>query len=288
MNALQNFLNGPAGNWVGPMIAGAIGSLAGYTFGTLTQSKPALLAIALGIAAIAVYTFCRRIQNELVILKNSGGKFTIQEQTQKLDLPGLVFDGPEVEMTALEVPLRPPPFETIHMMIHWVMHKHFVRESNPSKQRTFDPQASNVRVVDNDAAIPILTALPKSAAEFIQCHRFKELPSTLKIQFKRFIEQNRTPHGPTVMVKDMRPVVLPDDGIVDLSRYYDAPAGGPTQARYKIKRITVHTGDYANGQLDEYCESKGKYYQVSNDKGISENDFFGMKNAYSVILERHA
>ena len=88
---------------------------------------------------------------------------------------------------------------------------------------------------------------------------------------------------------------MPKDGIVDLTRYYDAPQGAQKQGRYKIKSYVVHRGSLDGGHYVSYVEINGKYYYCDDTgtgpgrnvyKEISKDDFLDRKDAYLVVLER--
>ena len=95
-----------------------------------------------------------------------------------------------------------------------------------------------------------------------------------------------------VAKKDARPVDLPDDGIVDLAKYHDAPKDGPKQTKYKVKSYVAHSGSSVKlGHYVTYVEMGGKYYFCDDTdpnffKEITKKEFFGRKDAYLLVLER--
>lgn len=197
--------------------------------------------------------------------------------------PGLVFPGPTEDRTILEVPLRSSENQALHRLIHCVMHK---RRENKD-QRLIDPQNGIVVEKKKEEGEKSKTLPAEKVNEWVAWCRFKELPKNLVLHFHRSIQKPNEPPK-----KDERPVDLPSDGIVDLSNYYDAPANGLKQGKYKIKSYVAHSGSSVyKGHYVTYVVIKGKYYfcddtHPNSFKEITQKEFFGRKDAYLLVLER--
>jgi hypothetical protein len=219
-----------------------------------------------------------------------GCKFKWQEQATTLDdaFPGIQFNGPVDLQTTLHVSLRAKEKE-LARQIHWILFKHYNTQKDPDLQRKFNPKDKDAVVIDKDKAALVIDKAEQKVEKFVQEYRLKELPSVLAIQMKRFKPQ-ATKSGYT-MVKDDSSVELPPDGIIDLSSYYDAPAGQPAAAKYQIKSYVVHKGTYHGGHYVAYVEIKGRYYLCDDldsqfYREISKDDFYKNENAYLIFLER--
>lgn len=202
------------------------------------------------------------------------------------ELPGLEFeDKVLVPEAMLKVPLRNEPDQGLDRLIHWVMHKRINRDP-----RKFDPKDG--LIVDVKLGEKSKKASEKSVDEYIQWQRFKELPPVLSLHFLRFLYTAPKAGVEGFASKDERDVDLPEDGIVDLTKYYDAPEKGPKSARYKIKSFVTHIGDSIHsGHYVTYVEIKGKYFYCDDMdkmfyKEITKEEFFERKDAYLLILER--
>lgn len=214
-------------------------------------------------------------------------RFKTQIYTETKDFPGLEFHDKFIEpRNSLVVPLKPHPYQDLHSLVHWVMHKKIEREPNPKDQRIFDPKDGIV--VDEKKGEKSKSEPAQKVAEYIQWQRFKELPQVLALRFQRSV--SLVPNEPAT--KDDRPVDLPADGILDLTKYYDAPEKGPKQAKYKIKSYVAHSGRSVKfGHYVAYVEINGKYYKCDDldahsFTGIPKKDFYSRKDAYLLLLER--
>lgn len=203
-----------------------------------------------------------------------------QEYTSTDDLPGLEFEHPVDDMLTLQIPLRPEKYQSLSWLIKWVMHRRIERAS-----RLYDPKDG--KIVDEKTGAASQAAAPQNVEKYVQWYRFKELPEALVLNFKRTIFTEAL-----TKKKDERPVDLPDDGIVDLSMFYDAPKDGPKQAKYEIRSYVSHDGsDVELGHYVAYVKIKGKYFSC-NDldangfKEITKKEFYGRQDAYMIVLER--
>ena len=223
-------------------------------------------------------------------------KFKMRETATADDFPGMEFIGPLMDMTILQIPLR-PKVSKMTELIKWVLQRHVEKENDPKYQRRFDPQDG--KVLNSEKAAPALAAQPQKLAKFVQSYKLTELPAVLTIHFKRFGMVQGKDGTSLVPVKDSSPVLLPsekENGIIDLTRYYDAPEGastnGPIQAKYKIKSFVAHKGSSVkSGHYVTCVEIRGKYYLCDDTdpnffKEITQKEFFGRKDAYLLVLER--
>lgn len=203
--------------------------------------------------------------------------------------PGLVFPtfGNDVANTLLQVPLRhKEELQNLATLVRLTLGKRKETESDPASQRKFDPKDGIVISGQEEKAALALKEDPKGGKEYVHWDRLTKLPSVLAIQFKRFawdIEKNK-------LSKDNRSVILPEDGILDLSKYYDAPEGEPKSARYKVKSMVRHFGSTIHsGHYVAEVEINGKYFHCDDTSGyqeISKEGFFGCKDPYLLFLER--
>ncbi len=218
-------------------------------------------------------------------------KFKMQETATADEFPGMEFIGPLMDMTTLQIPLK-PKVSKMTDLIKWVLQRHVEKENDPTYQRRFDPQ--DVKVLNSEEAAPALTAQPQKLAKFVQSYKLTELPAVLTIHFKRFGMVQGKAGTRLIPVKDSSPVLLPpekENGIIDLTPYYDAPEGASTNAKYKIKSYVVHSGSYGGGHYVSFVEINGKYYECDDIdpscyKQITKKEFFSNKDAYLVVLER--
>lgn len=244
----------------------------------------------------------------------------LQEYVSAVDFPGLEFDGRMEDTGTLQIPLvkdgevkskaefeefRKKKFnqadQQVEHLIHLFMDKHAnVETVAPFRKFQFDPERG--KVVNQEEAAPILDeamAREKEIAAYTQWYRLKNAPPVLTLHFKRFLnvlQSEKIVNGKTnksfERKKIDRPVILPEDGIVDLSNYYDAPEGVSRNARYKIKSFVVHNGGtIEGGHYVTYVEIKGEYYFCDDTdpqfyRKISKEEFFRQRNAYLVVLEK--
>lgn len=209
-------------------------------------------------------------------------KFHWNKGCSTKELPGLEFISRDELMTKMDIPLR-RRVEKLEELVHWTLHKHMNKDP-----RRFDVEdAVNVPGKEEEAEATRESA-PKSLAvkEYVEWFRLKTLPPVLTLQLIRFDNQ---------LKKLDNPVTLPESGILDFSRYYDAPDDAaddaPKNAKYKIKSFVVHSGTYSGGHYVSYVEINGKYYLCDDTdpkcyREISKKDFLSKKNAYLVVLER--
>lgn len=216
-------------------------------------------------------------------------KFSWRGHATTSIFPGLEFmnggpTGKDEEVAILQVPLRhQQKFQKLDALVRLILGKHLERQSDPDIQRKFDPKDGIVIKGKEDLAAPILNADPKKVDRYYEWFRLKKLPPVLAIQFKRFTAG---------LAKDDRSVILNEDGILDLSSYYDAPPGESKKARYKIKSMVRHLGSTLKfGHYVADVEINGKYYHC-NDMGskpfeeISKREFFSRRDPYLLFLER--
>ena len=167
------------------------------------------------------------------------------------------------------------------------------REFSPRQQSDsgfmFDPHAEGVRVVDAEQAAQSRQRVKQQPGQYTELWRWIELPQVLVLQLKRFTVKQSMRTGDYYSVKLNDPVELPADGIVDLTPY-GASSSDASQmnARYKIKGYVVHSGTPGGGHYIACVEREGKYYQCDDSfvREISEQVFFGRKDAYLVMGER--
>lgn len=220
-------------------------------------------------------------------------RFKMREMASTKELKGIEFEGREEVMKLFSIPLKPKPKEAkdeddMAAHIRATMDKHL--ELDPD--RLFDPTADNAKSINDELASASKAKPATKVPHYLRWYRLTELPEVLTLQFKRFeydVKQKKS-------IKIDTSVVLPKNGIVDLSRYYDAsendPAAAATNCKYKIKSYVVHHGVAANsGHYIAYVEIKGKYYYCDDldSEGyceITKEEFFGCKDAYLVCLER--
>lgn len=217
----------------------------------------------------------------------SNCKFKWRGHATTTAFPGLEFlHGKEDEsVSLLSVPLRKNPAnQKLDVLVRAFLGKHPEREKNPDYQRRFDPKDGIVIPGKEDEAKTVKNEPPKKVDEYYEWYKITEAPKVLVVQFKRFTNG---------LGKDNRPAILPEDGILDFTKYCELKPG-ETNVRYKIKSMVRHLGNnLASGHYvaESYNESDGKYYH-SDDLGpqlvkqISKKEFFSHKDAYILILER--
>ena len=206
-------------------------------------------------------------------------------------LPGLKFTYPVELITCLQVPLRKKTeWQSLAKLTQAALGEHVVRGA--SVRRTFDPQDGKIIQGEEKEAATVVQAQPVSADEFCEEHTLTELPPNLVIQFKRFLYE-QPPTGPIRRIKREEPVILPQDGILDLTPYYvPSSPNAPKQARYRIKSMVRHIGQSLdNGHYVAEVELGGNYYHCDDTdpkyyKKISKTAFLNHKDAYMLVLER--
>lgn len=150
---------------------------------------------------------------------------------------------------------------------------------DPNNAFAFDPKKQKTKVIDLVEG-PKSQELPaQMVPKYTNTFKFKELPPVLTLQFKRFKANPVT----QMLEKIDDPVILPDDGIIDLS------AHGLDDSKYKLKSLVVHHGGLGGGHYDCLVEIEGKYFQTDdNDSNfyeeISEEKFFGTTKAYMAVF----
>lgn len=205
-------------------------------------------------------------------------KYKIQKRLKTDAYPGLEWHRSIPPESMLQIPLRNKEHQELKQLIHWVMHWHLMKETSK-----FDPADGEAVVVKDEGEQSLKKEKNDKVPEYAESWRFKELPNVLTLQFKRMTNS---------LQKDERPVDLPADGIVDLTRYYDAPDSADKTAKYKIKSIVVHHGTSLRaGHYISYVEMNGKYF-ICDDmssklyREVEASEFYGCKDAYLLVLER--
>ncbi len=218
-------------------------------------------------------------------------QFKIRQHATTGAFPGLEFlaggkEGKDETLSILQVPLRSQKrYQKLNNLIHTLLGKHKEREPKIDDQRKFDPTDGEIVVGQENEAASVINAAPVKVEEYEQWYRMSQLPPVMVMQFKRFTG---------ALKKDNRPVELPEDGILDLTRYYDPPedADLPKQGRYKIKGMVRHSG--ASLRVGHYVadvEINGKYFHC-NDldpksyREVTKKDFLSHRDPYLLFLER--
>lgn len=206
------------------------------------------------------------------------------------DFPGIDFRFPVDPLNTLQVELRKQEqYQSLEWLVRCVLQKHWEQEPDPELQFTYNPKAENAVVVDAEKAATGRENPPKKVDKYVQSYQMMEAPPVLVLHFKRlFQDQTGT------LTKLDLPVILPEDGIIDLTHFYDAPEGGPKKARYKIKSYIIHndSGNPAEGHYVANVEVEGKYYHCDDALirrpyyEISREAFYQRKDAYLMVLER--
>lgn len=142
-------------------------------------------------------------------------------------------------------------------------------------------------VVDEKLAKEVMKADPVVVQDVQVNYRFKKLPPVLNIRLKRFSHEGKGKHGE----KNDKPVILPKNGILDLTPYYDAPEGESKKALYRIRSMVIHGGSLNGGHYVANVNIKGKYFfcDDTSSKGfkeISKEKFYGHTDPYILCLER--
>ena len=223
-------------------------------------------------------------------------KYQIQQYASTVNYPGIEFVSPQAANPPngiLQIPLIKDgeadnefdkSEQTVEHLIHLYMDKHInhsERRFNPNKRR---------RVVNKEEA----SKAPRdktTVSEFYEWYRFTTMPSIMTMQFKRFLNVQKPDHT-AVQEKIDRPVFLPKDGRVDLSKFYDPPKGESKDAIYDIKSIVVHQGSsIGGGHYVTYTKIEGKYFFCNDTdsacyKEITKEEFISVTDAYLVVLEK--
>lgn len=218
-------------------------------------------------------------------------KFKSQAFATTPVFPGIEFKRAIDTLSVLQIPLRTQArYHKLDRLIHTTLGLHLEREKDPAYQRTFDPKDGEVIKGKEEEADKVMLAAPTKVDEFHEKYKFTQLPPVLVIQFKRFLNYQVAPGKPARLVKDTRPVILPQDGILDLSQYCDL-AEGESKARYRIKSMVRHCGGLHGGHYVAETEINGKYYHCDDidPRGYNEvtkKDFYSHKDPYLLVLER--
>ena len=112
---------------------------------------------------------------------------------------------------------------------------------------------------------------------------FTHLPKMLTIQLKRFGSVD----GHSFKISEE--ISLPEDGIVDFSKYIDEPNSDKSLARYKIKGMITHHGrGISSGHYTSSVCYGEKYYDCDDNhiRSMSKEEFLGQKNPYMIFLEQ--
>jgi hypothetical protein len=217
-------------------------------------------------------------------------QFKWREHASTPAFPGLEFlsggkEGKDETVSMLQVSLQNKPQQKLSLLVHALLGKHIERENNVDNQRQFDPQDGEMIVGKEQEAESVIDASPAKVDQYDHWYRINKLPPVMVIQFKRFTD---------ALIKDRRPVELPPTGILDLTRYYDAPEGESKQGRYKIKgmvRHIDHGGSLEEGHYVAEVEINGKYFHCNDMdaksyKEVTKKAFLSHKDAYLLFLER--
>lgn len=225
-------------------------------------------------------------------------KFHLQQHaTAEKVFPGLEFIRQQPELsTMLQIPLR-ANFPTIPDLLRCTLGPHIERDNQPD--RIFDPKNGKPLTRKERAAAASANLPAQRLQEYCRSDYFTSLPDVMVMHFKRFVNTppkegdpiKRDHAGRPVfeMSKVKLPVDLPEDGIVDLTKYSDISQIGDKQTRFKIKSYVVHEGELDGGHYFSYVEIDGKYYRCDDTEPYQEIDraeFFSRTDAYLVVMER--
>lgn len=162
-------------------------------------------------------------------------------------------------------------------LIHQAME---VNIDDPKNTILFDPQNHKFILTD---PIEGEKSKTKKAAQVANYHRSVKIinpPEVLTLQFFGFKDDNKGSFK-----KIDRPVVLPPDGVIDLTPY------ASESAKYQIASYVVHHGGYKSGHYTSYVSIDGKYYYCDDLKPeyyeeIEKEQFFSCTTAYLVTLKK--
>lgn len=199
----------------------------------------------------------------------------IQEYTKADEFPGLEFtDLVPDHRTLFHVPFRGKDSIELKDFIHWMMWKHFEydpREFDPASGIIMDPAGEKSRLIS-----------PKKVSRYVKWGCFKQLPPVMCMHLVR-----HNCNGKGVTFKENREVILPRDGIIDLSTYTDLP-----NAKYRIQSYIVHEGPSLHaGHYKAYVKYGTKYFCCDDQNKdsfveITEKEFYERKDAYLIFMEQ--
>jgi len=213
-------------------------------------------------------------------------KFKWRGHTTTPVFDGLEFlQGTEELVTMLGVHLNSAASEeqTLSDLITRALDKQTMVEKDPKSQRLFDPHEGIILPGKEENANLVKDAAPAKVEEYTEWYRLTELPPVFVIQIKRFTTGRK---------KLETPVILPKNGILDLSHFYDPPEGSSKQALYKIKSMVTHQGkSLHSGHYVADVEINGRYFHCNDLRHdcyelSSRTKFFANKQPYLLFLER--
>ncbi|CUI17122.1 Conserved hypothetical protein [Candidatus Protochlamydia naegleriophila] len=206
--------------------------------------------------------------------------FNIQKVANTPAMPGRLFASPQEPVYGLHLGLH-TGVRDLNALIASNLGVEVVDEVNERYQRVFDPQEGII--IDAEAAVGEVQ--PMRVQQYSVWHRLKSLQDIMTIQIKRF---EVLPNGLTT--KKENEIDLPEDGIIDLTPYYDAPIDDDKGARYEIKGMVVHSGGLHGGHYTARVK-QGEHYWSCDDvrpdiRRITKEEFFANKKPYLLILQR--
>lgn len=120
-----------------------------------------------------------------------------------------------------------------------------------------------------------------------QTYKIKNPPSVIVVELKRFVKEFDC-SGNQVQRKNVDPVILNPDELIDLSAYCaQNSVDKPVQANYRLVAVNVHKGSIDGGHYYDLIK-KGDTWFECNDSRITpiENVAAAIEQGYFFVLER--
>lgn len=213
------------------------------------------------------------------------------------ELPGLLFPAAVEDESCVELNIeKGATHKTLEELVQDNLGKCILSEKPEKGEQelqgawTPDPK-DGIVIQGKEAEATLSRAKPVSKVQKLQkWFTFDEMSNVVVLHCNRFIYEEVKGSPEPKQRKINVPISL-GNGVIDLTKYYDAPEGAEKAARYKVKSYIVHIGSkIEGGHFTSYVELNGKYHACddlgANNKEISQDEFLAQKDAYVIVLER--
>lgn len=226
-------------------------------------------------------------------------KFSLKESRTVPEFPGIEFNMPNQDMFVFQMNFKeqvPPPPNTKPdnnvpiPTLSEMMNENFEKLDCLDDGFTYKLEDKGVaKVVDENLEKTILDRSSRRVAKYNRKYTIDALPNIMTLHLKRFtVVQNRDKKSHSTQ-KLYDPVVLPQDGIVDCSKYCQGQSNG----RYEMISYVQHDGGLHGGHYISFAKIGDKYYKCDDFvwfgnpyEEITKEEFLSNKNAYMIVLQR--
>lgn len=234
---------------------------------------------------------------ELFMRKILKYKFITQKVFSTEQIRDRIFYGPRDNNYILQLAIENEREGEIELHLSTLIENHFKARTEQDWQQ-FNLSEEEEIVVGNEAPSSFLSKTKTIRVNSYESTiRLRTLPDIMAVQIKRF-DSKPVKYSSVCEeyqeVKKSDSIILPENGILDFSKYYGTleEANNQTKPVYDIMGYITHLGDSTkSGHYVSYVK-KGNRFWHCNDlamppfEEISEQEFYSHRQSYILILSR--